>query len=141
MQSNITFSIRHGSIFALMGGSGSGKSTVLRSMFGLLPPLNGTVLVDGEDYWAADELRQAQLSRRFGILFQSAALWSSLTVGENVALPLQMLTELDGRAICELVRLKLSLVGMAEAEIEIARGTQRRHAQEGGAGPRHGARS
>ena len=119
VQSNITFSIRRGSIFALMGGSGSGKSTVLRSMFGLLPPRNGTVLVDGEDYWAADELRQAQLSRRFGVLFQSAALWSSLTVGENVALPLQMLTELDGRAIAELVRLKLSLVGMAEAESKL----------------------
>jgi phospholipid/cholesterol/gamma-HCH transport system ATP-binding protein len=119
VQSNITFSIRRRSIFALMGGSGSGKSTVLRSMFGLLPPRNGTVLVEGEDYWAADERRQAQLSRRFGVLFQSAALWSSLTVGENVALPLQMLTELDGRAIEELVRLKLSLVGMAEAESKL----------------------
>ena len=102
-----------------MGGSGSGKSTVLRSMFGLLPPRNGTVLVEGEDYWAADDDRQAQLSRKFGVLFQSAALWSSLTVGENVALPLQMLTELDGRAIEELVRLKLSLVGMAEAESKL----------------------
>src|SRR3984893_18134248 len=119
VQSNITFSIRRGSIFALMGGSGSGKSTVLRSMFGLLPPLNGAVLVDGEDYWAADERRQAQLSRKFGVLFHSAALWSSLTVGENVALPLQMLTELDDRAIAELVRLKLSLVGMAEAESKL----------------------
>ncbi len=119
VQSNLTFSIRRGSIFALMGGSGSGKSTVMRSMFGLLPPRNGTVLVEGEDYWAADGRRQAQLSRGFGVLFQSAALWSSLTVGENVALPLQMLTELDGRAIEELVRLKLSLVGMAEAELKL----------------------
>ena len=119
VQSNLTFSIRSGSIFALMGGSGSGKSTVLRSMFGLLPPRHGTVLVDGEDYWAADASHQARLSRRFGVLFQSAALWSSLTVGENVALPLQMLTDLDNRAIAELVRLKLSLVGMADAEAKL----------------------
>jgi phospholipid/cholesterol/gamma-HCH transport system ATP-binding protein len=119
IQSGLNFSVHRGSIFALMGGSGSGKSTVLRSMFGLLPPQRGTVMVEGEDFWAADTVRQAAIGRRFGVLFQSAALWSSLTVGENVALPLQMLTRLDAAAIAELVRLKLSLVGMAAAETKL----------------------
>jgi phospholipid/cholesterol/gamma-HCH transport system ATP-binding protein len=117
--SGLTFSVRRGSIFALMGGSGSGKSTVMRSMFGLLAPHAGAVLVEGEDLWAADADRRAQLGRRFGVLFQSAALWSSLTVAENVALPLQMLTRLDPAAVARLVRLKLSLVGMAAAEAKL----------------------
>src|SRR5215469_9208417 len=102
-----------------MGGSGCGKSTVMRCMFGLLPPRRGTVLVDGEDFWAADADRRTQIGRRFGVLFQSAALWSSLTVAENVALPLQMLAHLDTASIDELVRLKLSLVGMAAAEAKL----------------------
>lgn len=119
VQSGLTFSVHRGSIFALMGGSGCGKSTVMRSMFGLLRPRNGTVLVDGEDFWAADEDRRTLIGRRFGVLFQSAALWSSLTVAENVALPLQMLSHLDTAAVAELVRLKLSLVGMAAAEAKL----------------------
>jgi phospholipid/cholesterol/gamma-HCH transport system ATP-binding protein len=119
VQSGLTFSVRRGSIFALMGGSGSGKSTVMRSMFGLTPPRDGTVLIDGEDFWAADAGRRAQIGCRFGVLFQSAALWSSLTVGENVALPLQMLAHLDAGAVAKLVRLKLSLVGMAAAEAKL----------------------
>jgi len=116
VQRDLNFSVRRGSIFAVMGGSGSGKSTVLRAMIGLLPPTSGTVLVGGEDMWAADATRRSDMVRRFGVLFQSGALWSSLTVGENVALPLQMRTKLDPVAISELVRLKLALVGMAAAE-------------------------
>jgi len=119
VQSGLTFSVRSGSIFALMGGSGCGKSTVMRAMFGLLSPRSGTVLVDGEDYWAAQEERRTEIGRRFGVLFQSAALWSSLTVAENVSLPLQMLTHLDPTSITELVRLKLLLVGMAAAEAKL----------------------
>ena len=116
VQRDVTFSVRRGSIFAVMGGSGSGKSTVLRSMIGLLPPAGGTVLVDGEDFWAATPERRTAIGRRFGVLFQSAALWSSMTVGDNVALPLQMLTALPPASILALVRLKLALVGMAAAE-------------------------
>lgn len=116
VQSDVSFSVRRDSIFAVMGGSGSGKSTVLRSLIGLAPPTRGRVLVDGEDLWAADEARRVGIGRRFGVLFQGGALWSSLTVGENVALPLQMLTDLDAPAIAELVGLKLALVGMAAAE-------------------------
>lgn len=115
IQHDLGFSVRRGSIFAIMGGSGCGKSTVLRAMVGLLRPSEGTVLVDGEDYWAADQGRRTDIGRRFGVLFQSGALWSSMTVAENVALPLQMFTRLDQASVDALVRLKLSLVGMGEA--------------------------
>jgi phospholipid/cholesterol/gamma-HCH transport system ATP-binding protein len=113
VQRDLTFSVNRGSIFAVMGGSGCGKSTVLKAMIGLLRPIAGTVEVDGEDYWGASEARRAEISRRFGVLFQSGALWSSMTVAQNIALPLQMFTRLDPPAVAMLVRLKLSLVGLA----------------------------
>jgi len=109
VQRELNFSVHQGSIFAIMGGSGCGKSTVLKAMIGLLRPIAGTVLVDGEDYWAASETRQLAIGRRFGVLFQGGALWSSLTVAENVALPLQMLAHLDTDAIAVLADLKLPL--------------------------------
>ena len=115
MLHDVNFSIDRGSIFAIMGGSGCGKSTVLKAMIGLLPPLAGAVVVDGEDYWAAGEEHRAVIGCRFGVLFQSGALWSSMTVAENVALPLQMNTHLAADAIAALVRLKLSFVGLADA--------------------------
>lgn len=115
VQRELNFSVRHGSIFAIMGGSGCGKSTVLKAMIGLLRPMAGTVIVDGENYWAASDGRRATIGHRFGVLFQSGALWSSMTVAENVALPLQMFTALDREAIGALVNLKLSLVGLLEA--------------------------
>lgn len=115
IQSELSFSIRQGSIFAIMGGSGCGKSTVLKAMVGLLRPASGTIAVDGENYWAASEARRTVISRRFGVLFQSGALWSSMTVAENVALPLQMFTSLAADAIAVLVQLKLSFVGMGAA--------------------------
>jgi phospholipid/cholesterol/gamma-HCH transport system ATP-binding protein len=115
IQRDVSFSIRPGSIFAIMGGSGCGKSTIMRAMVGLLRPAAGTVVVDGEDYWAADEVRRAEIGRRFGVLFQSGALWSSMTVAENVALPLQTFTTLGPDEISALVHLKLSLVGLGAA--------------------------
>jgi phospholipid/cholesterol/gamma-HCH transport system ATP-binding protein len=115
IQQNLSFDVRRGSIFAIMGGSGCGKSTVLKSMVGLLRPAMGNILVDNEDYWAGTSARRTAIGRRFGVLFQSGALWSSLTVGENVALPLRMFTKLDDAAIRRLVRLKLALVGMESA--------------------------
>src|SRR5271165_4885364 len=115
IQSDLSFSVHQGSIFAIMGGSGCGKSTVLKAMIGLLRPSAGTIAVDGENYWAGTEPRRAAVSRRFGVLFQSGALWSSMTVAENVALPLQMFTSLAADAIAVLVQLKLSFVGLATA--------------------------
>ncbi len=111
----LSFSVRRGSIFAIMGGSGCGKSTVLRAIIGLLRPAAGTILVDGEDYWAATEAHRTEISRRFGVLFQNGALWTSMTVAENVVLPLQMFTQLDSASIDALARLKLSLVGLGAA--------------------------
>jgi phospholipid/cholesterol/gamma-HCH transport system ATP-binding protein len=115
IQHDLSFDVRRGSIFAVMGGSGCGKSTVLKSMIGLLRPRTGKILVEGEDYWGGTEGRRTEIGRRFGVLFQSSALWSALTVGENVALPMQMFTPLSAAAISRMVRLKLSLVGMEHA--------------------------
>lgn len=118
VQRDVTFSIKTGSIFAIVGGCGCGKSTVLRSMIGLLRPIEGSIMVDGENLWTATPDRRMEITRRFGILFQSGALWSSLTVGENVALPLQMFAQLPVADVVSLVRLKLSLVGMASSEFK-----------------------
>ncbi len=115
IQHDISFTVAAGSIFAIMGGSGCGKSTLLKAMIGLLRPSAGTIHVGDEDYWAASDERRAEIGRRFGVLFQSGALWSSMTTADNVALPLRMLTRLDEASIAALVRVKLSLVGLAEA--------------------------
>jgi phospholipid/cholesterol/gamma-HCH transport system ATP-binding protein len=119
IQHNLSFDVRRGSIFAVMGGSGCGKSTVLKSMIGLLRPVTGRILIENEDYWAGTEARRTAIGRRFGVLFQSGALWSALTVGENVALPLRMFTRLSDAAISRLVRLKLGLVGMEHAMAQL----------------------
>ncbi len=115
VQRDVDLRIRAGSIFALMGGSGSGKSTVLKGLVGLLQPEAGTMRVDGEPYWPGTPARRVAVNRRFGVLFQSGALWSSLTVAQNVALPLRLFTRRRAAAIADLVRFKLALVGMEEA--------------------------
>jgi phospholipid/cholesterol/gamma-HCH transport system ATP-binding protein len=112
VQKNINLSIASGEIFVIMGGSGSGKSTLLRHMTGLVHPVRGDAFYDGVGYWAADDDRQAVMRRRFGVLFQSGALWSSMTLAENVALPLAQYTGLSPGEIAEIVALKLSLVGL-----------------------------
>jgi phospholipid/cholesterol/gamma-HCH transport system ATP-binding protein len=115
VQRDLSFTVAAGSIFAVMGGSGCGKSTLLKAMIGLLRPSAGSILVGTDDYWAASDERRAEIGRGFGVLFQSGALWSSMSVAENVALPLRMLTSLDERSIAALVRVKLSLVGLKDA--------------------------
>lgn len=115
IQRDLSFDVRRGSIFAVMGGSGCGKSTVLKSMIGLLRPTTGTILLETDDFWAGSDAHRAAAGRRFGVLFQTGALWSALTVGQNVALPLQMFTALDPAAIRRLVALKLGLVDMGAA--------------------------
>lgn len=112
VQRGVTFAIAPGSIFAIMGGSGSGKSTLLKAMIGLLRPTAGVVRVGAEDYWAADDARRVEVDRRFGVLFQRGALWTSMTVAENVALPLRMLAHLDDASIESLTAMKLALVGL-----------------------------
>ncbi|GBQ67809.1 ABC transporter ATP-binding protein [Ameyamaea chiangmaiensis NBRC 103196] len=115
IQHDLSFDVKRGSIFAVMGGSGCGKSTVLKSMIGLLRPKAGQYDVQGESYWDASAERRTEIGHRFGVLFQSGALWSSMTVGENVALPMQMFTRLDDHTIRRMVTLKLALVGMLHA--------------------------
>ena len=112
VQHNISFDVRAGSIFAIMGGSGCGKSTLLKALIGLLRPTAGHILFGREDYWAATKGRRADISRRFGVLFQGGALWSSMTAEQNVSLPLQMFTELKPADIAALAKLKLALVGL-----------------------------
>src|SRR5215510_6224973 len=86
---SINARVRKGSVFVIMGGSGCGKSTLLRHMIGLLQPAQGTIRYDGESFWdLAPEARQERL-RCFGVLFQGGALWSSMTLAENVSLPLE----------------------------------------------------
>ena len=109
---DLSFSVNKGDIFIVMGVNGCGKSTLLKSLIGLRPPVKGKVLYSGKSFWEEDEAGQHAIMRRIGVLYQGGALWSSLTVGENVGLPLQLYTHLSSRQIQELVALKLSLVGL-----------------------------
>jgi len=109
---NLSFSVNKGDIFIVMGVNGCGKSTLLKSLIGLKVPDKGKVLYYGKSFWDEDEIGQQNIMRRFGVLYQGGALWSSLTVGENVALPLQLYTKLSAQQIQELVALKLALVGL-----------------------------
>ncbi|MBN9508639.1 MAG: ATP-binding cassette domain-containing protein [Alphaproteobacteria bacterium] len=130
VQQNVSFSVAPGEIFVIMGGSGCGKSTLLRHMIGLLRPAGGRVLYDGESYWDAAPAEQLALNRRFGVLFQSGALWSSMTLAENVALPLKQYTPLSTTDIARVVSLKLALVGLRGFEdffpAEISGGMRKR---------------
>jgi phospholipid/cholesterol/gamma-HCH transport system ATP-binding protein len=98
IQKDVSFTVEKGTIFAIMGGSGCGKSTLLKHLIGLLPPAAGRVLYGGTNYWAASDAEQARLRAGFGMLFQSAALWSSMTILENICLPMEQHTTLDASA-------------------------------------------
>ena len=113
IQRDLDFVINRGDIFIIMGGSGCGKSTLLRHMIGLKSPARGDVLYEGKSFWSANALHRTRMMRRFGVLFQSGALWSSMTLAENVALPLSEYTDLSEKEIHEIVSLKLALVGLA----------------------------
>jgi phospholipid/cholesterol/gamma-HCH transport system ATP-binding protein len=116
IQQGLDFTIRRGDIFIIMGGSGCGKSTVMRSLIGLVAPQKGKVVVEGTSLWDLEEGARQDFIRRFGALYQSGALWSSMTLAENVALALEQFTRLSPAEIRELVRLKLALVGLAGFE-------------------------
>ena len=116
IQRDLSFTVRAGEIFVIMGGSGCGKSTLLRHLIGLVHPARGEVLYDGDSFWRAEPPARERMMRRFGVLYQSGALWSSLTLAENVALPLGEYTRLTAAEIAELVSLKLALVGLAGFE-------------------------
>lgn len=113
---HVTFRVGRSEVFGILGGSGSGKSTILKHLIGQCRPAGGTVRVLGTDMGAADEDELRAVSRRFGVLFQSGALFGGMTVGENVALPLAEFTSLTREAIGDVVALKLRLVGLAGCE-------------------------
>ncbi len=109
---DINASIQRGEIFVIMGGSGCGKSTLLRQMIGLKEPAQGDILYDGVPFWkSSDEERQKRV-RTFGVAFQGGALWSSMTLAENIGLPLGEYTDLSAPEIADIARLKLALVGL-----------------------------
>jgi phospholipid/cholesterol/gamma-HCH transport system ATP-binding protein len=116
IQRNLNFGVGRGQIFAIMGGSGCGKSTLLKLMIGLKEPAEGEVCYDGKSFWGAGVVDREALKRRFGVLFQGGALWSSMTLVENVALPLAQYTSLDAESIRQISSYKLSLVGLAGFE-------------------------
>jgi len=106
----VSFDVFEGEIFIILGGSGCGKSTLLKHLIGLIRPYSGRILIDGEDISAADSRGYQKLLRRIGILYQSGALFGSMTVAENVALPIMEYTDLSSDLVSALVRMKLNLV-------------------------------
>jgi phospholipid/cholesterol/gamma-HCH transport system ATP-binding protein len=116
IQRNLNFSIRRGDIFIIMGGSGCGKSTLLKHLIGLMAPARGEVLFGERDFWKADAAERERIMRRFGTLYQSGALWSSMTLAENVGLPLGEFTDLKPVEIRRIASLKMALVGLAGFE-------------------------
>lgn len=113
---NVSFAVKRGEIFFVIGGSGCGKSTLLRHMIGLKQPARGAVRYAGRDFTHAGPGERQALLRTFGVLYQGGALWTSMTLAENVGLPLEIFTELSARDRAEIVALKLAQVGLSGYE-------------------------
>jgi phospholipid/cholesterol/gamma-HCH transport system ATP-binding protein len=116
VQQDISFTIRRGTVFVVMGDSGSGKSTLMRHMIGLDRPRSGDVRYDGTPYWGSPEAEQRRLRQRFGVLFQGAGLLSSMTLSENISLPLLQHLKVPREEAREVSVTKLSLVGLGGFE-------------------------
>ena len=116
IQRDLSFTVNRGDVFIIMGGSGCGKSTLLRHLVGLQKPARGQVLYGGVDFWDATPGEQDAAMRRWGVLYQSGALWSSMTLAENIAIPLQEYTDLKQSEIRRIASLKLALVGLSGFE-------------------------
>jgi phospholipid/cholesterol/gamma-HCH transport system ATP-binding protein len=127
---DLNFTVRRGEIFVIMGGSGCGKSTLLRHMIGLNEPARGEIFYDGVNFTATPPEQRETILRRFGVLYQSGALWSSMTLAENIGLPLGEFTDLSPQEIREVAALKLALVGLKGFEdyypSQISGGMQKR---------------
>jgi phospholipid/cholesterol/gamma-HCH transport system ATP-binding protein len=127
---DLDFTINHGDVFIIMGGSGCGKSTLLRHLIGLNEPARGDIYYGDENFTKANAAKRRQMVRRMGVLFQSGALWSSMTLAENVGLPLGEYTDLGRSEISEIASLKLALVGLKGFEdyypSQISGGMQKR---------------
>ena len=114
---DLSFTIQRGDVFIIMGGSGCGKSTLMRHMIGLKSPAKGRVLYDGNvSFWDVNSQERDRIMRHVGVMYQSGALWSSMTLAENVSLPMEEYTELSSSEMRDIASLKLSLVGLAGFE-------------------------
>jgi phospholipid/cholesterol/gamma-HCH transport system ATP-binding protein len=109
---DINFSVAAGEIMVIMGGSGCGKSTLLKYLIGLKEVEKGEIIYHGRSFSKASEKEMQEMQRTFGVLYQGGALWSSLTLAENIALPLEQYTSLSSKEIMEIVSIKLALVGL-----------------------------
>ena len=129
---NVNFTVTRGEVFVILGGSGSGKSTLLKHMIGLYQPMAGRVFIDGDDIVTAEGAARNAILRKIGVMYQSGALFGSMTLLENVRLPLEEYTELDPDAMDFLGRMKLKLVGLesfcGHMPSEISGGMQKRAA-------------
>ena len=113
---NVSFEVNKGDVFIIMGASGGGKSSLLRVLTGLVPAARGKIVIGGVNFTAANDLQHQQIMQKCGILYQSGALFSSMTLAENIALPLKQYTNYSDKMISELVSLKLALVGLTGFE-------------------------
>ena len=127
---DVSFDIRAGEVFGILGGSGGGKSTILKHMIGLVPPVSGSVRFAGDDIVGADDATLERIRRRFGVMYQSGALFGSMTLLENVRLPIEVYTGLPEEAMSLIARMKLALVGLdaftGHLPSEISGGMQKR---------------
>ena len=127
---DINFGVSQGQILVIMGGSGCGKSTLLKHLIGLIEPFKGRIFYDGEEFSEADDEKKRKRLRTFGVLYQGGALWSAMTLEENVGLPLREYTNLNASQVKEIVSLKLALVGLRGFEsfypAEISGGMRKR---------------
>jgi phospholipid/cholesterol/gamma-HCH transport system ATP-binding protein len=130
IQRDLTFTVNRGDVFIIMGGSGCGKSTLLRHLIGLKGPAKGDVFFNGENFWKASPEERELMKQKFGVLYQSGALWSSMTLAENITLPMGEYTDLTPGQMREVASLKLALVGLSGFEdyfpSEISGGMQKR---------------
>lgn len=116
LMKNVSFEVKKGDVFIIMGGSGCGKSSLLRVLTGLVPPAKGNVFINDVNFAKASQAQKDEVMKKCGILYQSGALFSSMTLAENIALPLQQYTDYSDKLIKELVSLKLALVGLTGFE-------------------------
>ncbi len=130
LQHDLNFTINRGDIFIIMGGSGCGKTTLMHHIVGLREPAEGKVLLNGKSLWDCSTEERERMRQRMGVAYQGGALWSSMTLAENIALPLGAYTALSRAEISKLVSLKLALVGLTGFEdyypSEISGGMQKR---------------
>ena len=129
---DVSFEVKQGEVFVILGGSGSGKSTLLKHMIGLYRPKTGRILIDGDDIAAAEGVTRARILRKIGVMYQQGALFGSMTLLENVRLPLEEFTDLPPEAMDLLATMKLSLVSLEtfvhHMPSEISGGMQKRAA-------------